>query len=146
MSNYGSIIDNVEQFLDTLPVEAVLLRPNKEIVAGNQAAVEKGLVDGVRCHKGWVNLDNPCPWCLASQTIISGKVVDRIVSAGFDENGSVIVVDKDRIIIDAHWYPVAKDLYIHFVGLCCKEPELREEAYQNIKTFLEKGISRSVLF
>ena len=138
LSKYGSVIENVEYFIDSLPVEAVLLRPGKEVVAGNQASVEKGLINGIKCHKGWVNLDNPCPWCLADKTIKSGKVVDHVVCAGFDENGSMIVVEKDGIIIDAHWYPVAKDLYIHFVGVCYAEPELREETYKNIKTFLEE--------
>ncbi|MBT3312616.1 MAG: hypothetical protein HN737_07045 [Desulfobacterales bacterium] len=137
LSKYGSIIEDIELFIDALPVEAVLLSPGKEVVAGNQPAVEKGLIDGVKCHKGWVNLDNPCPWCLAGETIKSGEVVDHIVCAGFDDQGKMIVVEKDGIIIDAHWYPVAKDLYIHFVGICHKEPELREEAYKNIKALLE---------
>ena len=50
------------------------------------------------------------------------------------------VVDTGGIVADAHWYPVAEDLYLHFVGICqpMVSPEQREKVYGAIRTLLEK--------
>ncbi len=138
LTEYGAIIEAVERLLDALPVDAVLLRRDKEIVASNVAAVEKGLVQGVKCHMGWLKIDRPCPWCRAKQALSSGEVVDHMVRAKANEKGEMVVVEEGGIIMDAHWYPIAPDLYIHFVGICHVEPEQRRKTYQDIETFLGK--------
>ena len=138
LTSYGPIIQAVEELLDSLPVDAVLLRRDQEIVASNQSAVEKGLVQGVKCHKGWLNIDRPCPWCHAKKALNSAKVVDHMVRAKGDEKGQMVVVDEGGIIMDAHWYPISPDLYVHFVGICHQEPEQRRKTYRDIETFLGK--------
>mgnify|MGYP001817761274 CR=1 FL=1 len=136
LTAYGTIIGDVERFLDALPVDAVLLRHDKEIVASNESAVGKGLVQGVKCHEGWLHIDRPCPWCHAKKALSSGRPLDHMVRAKADENGEMVVVEEGGIIMDAHWYPVAPDLYIHFVGICHVEPERREKTYREIERFL----------
>ena len=138
LSSYGSIIEAVEQFMDSLPVDAFLNRPDQEIVASNESAVAKGLVQGTKCH-GLVS-EKPCQWCHAGKSLSSGRPVDYIVHVGADENGNMKVVETGGIVADAHWYPVAPDLYIHFVGICqpIVSPEAREETYKNIRILLEK--------
>jgi hypothetical protein len=138
LTGYGPIIEAVEHFLDSLPVDAVLLRRDQEIVASNESAAAKGLVQGVKCHKGWLNIDRPCPWCHAKKALNSGVVVDHMVRAKADENGQMVVVDEGGIIMDAHWYPIAPDLYLHFVGICHVAPEQRRKTYRDIETFLGK--------
>ncbi len=138
LTGYGAIIEAVERFLDALPVDAVLLRHDKEIVASNASAAEKGLVQGVKCHEGWLHIDRPCPWCHAKKALSSGEPVDHMVRAKADENGKLVVVEEGGIIMDAHWYPIAPDLYIHFVGICHVESELRAKTYREIERFLEE--------
>ena len=138
LTGYGAIIESVERLLDALPVDAVLLRHDKEIVASNESAAEKGLVQGVKCHKGWLNIDRPCPWCHAKKALSSGRPLDHMVRAKADENGEMVVVEEGGIIMDAHWYPIAPDLYVHFVGICHVEPEQRRKTYRSIETFLGK--------
>ena len=138
LTEYGSIIGAVEQLLDSLPVDAVLLRRDKEIVASNESAAEKGLVQGVKCHEGWLKIDRPCPWCHAKKALSSGKPLDHMVRAKANENGEMVVVEEGGIIMDAHWYPIAPDLYLHFVGICHVQPEQRRKTYQDIETFLGK--------
>ena len=111
LTGYGAIIEAVERLLDALPVDAVLLRHDKEIVASNESAAEKGLVQGVKCHEGWLNIDRPCPWCHAKKALSSGRPLDHMVRAKADENGEMVVVEEGGIIMDAHWYPIAPDLY-----------------------------------
>jgi len=138
LSSYGPIMEAVEQFLDSLPDDGYLLRPNQEIVASNQWAVNKGLVQGIKCHS--LVSDKPCQWCHAGKALSSGKPVDYIVHVSADENGNMMVVDSGGIVADAHWYPIAPDLYIHFVGICqpMVSDEDREKTYKNIKIFLDQ--------
>jgi hypothetical protein len=136
LTGYGAIIEGVERLLDALPVDAVLLRHDQEIVASNESAAEKGLVQGVKCHEGWLHIDRPCPWCHAKKALSSGKPLDHMVRAKADENGEMVVVEEGGIIMDAHWYPIAPDLYLHFVGICHVEPKLREKTYREIERFL----------
>jgi hypothetical protein len=138
LSSYGLVIDAVEAFMDALPVDCYLNRPDQEIVASNAPAVAKGLVQGVKCHS--LVSDKRCPWCHAAQALRSRKPVDYIVHVGVDENGNMKVVDTGGIVADAHWYPVAADLYVHFVGICqpMVSAEEREGVYGAIRTFLEK--------
>jgi hypothetical protein len=59
-----------------------------------------------------------------------------MVRAKANENGEMVVVEEGGIIMDAHWYPIAPELYIHFVGICHVEPELRAKTYREIERFL----------
>ncbi len=136
LTGYGPIIEAVERLLDALPVDAVLLRHDKEIVASNESAAEKGLVQGVKCHEGWLKIDRPCPWCRAQKALSSGKPLDHMVRAKANENGEMVVVEEGGVIMDAHWYPIAPDLYLHFVGICHVEPALREKTCREIERFL----------
>ncbi len=138
LSSYGPIIEAVEQFMDALPVDGYLNRPNQEIVASNQWAVAKGLVQGTKCHS--LVSENPCQWCHAKKALSLGRPIDYTVHVSADENGNMMVVDTGGIVADAHWYPIAPDLYLHFVGICqpMVSPEAREETYKNIRIFLKK--------
>ena len=136
LSSYGSIIEDVAKFLDSLPVDGFFNRPDQEIVASNEIAVSKGLVQGTKCYQSYS--DKRCPWCEASKALRSGKTIDTIVHIGTDENGNMAVLETGGIVADAHWYPIAPDLYIHFVGICQQMPEVRENVYEEIKTFLDK--------
>jgi hypothetical protein len=138
LSTYGSIIQEVERFVDSLPVDCFLNRPDQEIVASNESAVSKGLVQGTKCHS--LVSDKPCQWCHAAEALRSGKPVDYIVHVGSDEEGNMKVVDTGGIVADAHWYPVSPDLYVHFVGICqpLVSPEARDRTYDEIRSFLEK--------
>ncbi len=138
LSSYGSIIDVAEEFMDALPVDAFLNKPNQEIVASNDLAVSKGLVQGIHCYSPMGT--KPCPWCHSNEALRTGKPVDYIVHIGADENGNMKAVETGGIVSDAHWYPIASDLYIHFVGICLPliSPEDREKAYEGIRIFFEK--------
>jgi hypothetical protein len=59
---------------------------------------------------------------------------------GADDEGNMKVVDSGGIVADAHWYPVAPDLYVHFVGICqpMVSPEDRGRIYDEIRRFLIK--------
>ena len=139
LSSYGpSVIEAVEEFMDALSVDCYLNRPDQEIVASNEPAVAKGLVQGTKCHS--LVSDKPCQWCHAAQALRSGKPVDYIVHVGSDEEGNMKVVDTGGIVADAHWYPIGEDLYLHFVGICqpMVSPEDREKTYGAIRTLLPK--------
>lgn len=89
-------------FLDSLPPVAMLLRPStREIVACNKAGKEVGAVPGKTCFETWGRSDSPCPWCLASKVWIS-RESQHLQTWG---NGR---------FWDAHWVPVAEDLYLHY--------------------------------
>jgi len=137
LSGYGPVIKAVEEFMDSLAVDVFLLRPNQEIVASNESAVAKGLVQGTKCHS--MVSENPCQWCHAAKCLSSGKPIDYIVHVGADENGNMKVVETGGIVADAHWYPIASDLYLHFVGICqpMVSPEAREETYKSIRKLFE---------
>ena len=138
LSSYGVVIEAVEEFMDALPVDCYLNRPDQEIVASNAPAVAKGLVQGTKCHS--LVSDKPFQWCHAAEALRTGKPVDYIVHVGADENGNMKVVDTGGIVADAHWYPIAEDLYLHFVGICqaMVSPEERAKVYDAIRTLLGK--------
>jgi PAS domain S-box-containing protein len=88
--------------LDNLPCVALLLRPEtREIVASNQAAVKVGAVPGTQCFATWGQRDAPCPWCLAPTLWKTGEPQH-------------LEVEADGVHWDAHWIPVAPDLYLHY--------------------------------
>lgn len=87
--------------LDALPTVAVLLRPNREIVASNKAGVKAGAVPGTRCFETWGHRREPCPWCLAPVALATGKAQHLEVEA----------LGK---VWDEHWIPMGSDLYLHF--------------------------------
>jgi hypothetical protein len=138
LTAYGPIIEACEQLLDSLPVDGMMLKSDQEIVATNASAVEKGLVQGMKCYEGWPTVKKRCVWCRAKKALKSDKVVDYMVRAMPNENGEMVEVDAGGFIMDAHWYPIAPDLYIHFVGICHLEPEQRAKSYEEIEIFLGK--------
>jgi len=88
--------------LDSLPCVALLLRPHtREIVASNRAAYEIGSSPGTRCFSTWGKRKEPCPWCLAPVVWEKGEAQHQIV-------------ETPETVWDAHWIPVAQDLYMHF--------------------------------
>ena len=88
--------------LDSLPCVALLLRPHtREIVASNRAGREIGAIPGAKCFSTWGTRKDPCPWCLA-------PVV-------WEKDGAQHqIVETPETVWDAHWIPVAQDLYMHF--------------------------------
>ncbi len=138
LSSYGSIIEDIEKLIDSLPVDAVLIRKGHDVVASNQLAIDKGVVPDIKCYKAWLNIDIPCDWCHAGEAMATNKVVDYIVHAGVDESGRVIDLDTGGIVSDSHWIPVASDLYIHFSGINLTDPETQKKAIADISSFLEK--------
>lgn len=138
LTAYGPIIEASERLLDSLPVDGMMLKRDQEIVATNAASAKKGLVQGMKCYEGWPTVKKMCVWCRAKQALSSGKVIDYMVRAMPNEEGEMVIVNEGGFIMDAHWYPIAPDLYIHFVGVCHLEPEQRAKLYEEIETFLGK--------
>ena len=88
--------------LDNFPCVALLLRPQtREIVASNAAAVAAGAVPGTTCFGTWGQSGEPCPWCLAPAVWATG------------EERHMEVEGLGRFW-DAHWIPIAEDLYMHY--------------------------------
>ncbi|MBI5572493.1 MAG: PAS domain S-box protein [Desulfomonile tiedjei] len=91
-----------EILLDSMPCVALLLRPHtREIVASNKAARQVGAVVGARCFSTWAQRSDPCPWCLAPKLWETGEAQHQEVEAL-------------GIVFDAHWIPIAPDLYMHY--------------------------------
>jgi PAS domain S-box-containing protein len=88
--------------LDAFPCVAFLLRPeSREIVASNAAAVKVGALPGTHCYSTWGQRQDPCPWCLAPTLWGTGEAQH-------------LEVEALGITWDAHWIPIAEDLYMHF--------------------------------
>jgi PAS domain S-box-containing protein len=88
--------------LDAFPCPALLLRPaTREIVASNRAAAAVGAVAGATCFGTWGQREAPCPWCLAPAAWESGRAQH-------------LEVEASGTVWDAHWIPVADDLYMHY--------------------------------
>jgi len=88
--------------LDAFPCVALLLRPQtREIIASNNAAVKVGALPGAHCFSTWGQRQDPCPWCLAPALWATG-------------DAQHLEVEALGIFWDAHWIPVAEDLYMHF--------------------------------
>jgi PAS domain S-box-containing protein len=88
--------------LDAFPCVALLLRPRtREIVAANAEAVKAGAFPGTKCFRTWGQRQDPCPWCLAPALWATGEAQHSEVEAS-------------GIAWEAHWIPVAEDLYMHF--------------------------------
>ena len=88
--------------LDAFPCVALLLRPfTREIVAANAEAVKAGALPGTKCFSTWGQRQDPCPWCLAPALWATGEAQH-------------LEVEAQGIAWDAHWIPVAEDLYMHF--------------------------------
>ena len=138
LTAYGPIIEASERLLDSLPVDGMMLKRDQEIVATNAASAEKGLVQGMKCYEGWPTVKKMCQWCRAKKALKSGKVLDYMVRAMPNEEGEMVIVKEGGFIMDAHWYPIAPDLYIHFAGICHVEPERRAKIYEEIEVFLRK--------
>ena len=88
--------------LDAFPCVALLLRPGtREIVAANAEAVKAGAFPGTKCFRTWGQRQDPCPWCLAPALWATGEAQH-------------LEVEASGIAWEAHWIPVAEDLYMHF--------------------------------
>ena len=91
-----------QMLLDAFPCIALLLRPQtREIIAMNQAAAAVGCALGQTCFATWPKSEQPCPWCLAPKLWESGRE-QHLEVEGLD------------VVWDAHWIPVADDLYLHY--------------------------------
>jgi len=91
-----------QTLLDAFPCVALLLRPQtREIIASNNAAVKVGALPGTHCFSTWGQRQDPCPWCLAPALWATGEAQH-------------LEVESLGIFWDAHWIPVAEDLYMHF--------------------------------
>jgi hypothetical protein len=138
LTAYGPIIEASERLLDSLPVDGMILKHDQEIVAVNAKAAEKGLVQGMKCYEGWPTVKKMCQWCRAKKALKSGKVIDYMVRAMPNEEGEMVIVNEGGFIMDAHWYPIAPDLYVHFAGVCHVAPEQRAKIFEEIEIFLRK--------
>jgi hypothetical protein len=50
----------------------------------------------------------------------------------------MVIVNEGGFIMEAHWYPIAPDLYVHFAGVCHVAPEQRAKIFEEIEIFLRK--------
>ena len=91
-----------QAFIDAIPDIAILARPNNEVVLANKAAAKAGAIVGEKCFKTWGQESGPCDWCLAPDSLDSGKTL----TVDHEENGKTWEV---------MWIPIQKDLYLHFV-------------------------------
>ncbi len=112
-----------QAFIDAIPDIAFLARPNNEIVLANKAAIKSGAIVGEKCFKTWRQESEPCDWCLAPDSLDSGKTL----TADHEENGKTW---------EMMWIPIQKDLYLHLViDLTEKrEREARAQLAKHIKT------------
>lgn len=92
---------HIQQLLDALPCFALLLTPQREIVALNKVARELGGDIGLRCFETLGKGEKPCPWCEAPNMLESGEF-KNIKTWGLG------------IYWDTYWIPLEKDLYLHF--------------------------------
>jgi len=101
--------------LDAFPCVALLLRPQtREIIASNAAAVKVGAIPGTHCFIAWGQRQDPCPWCLAPALWATGEAKH-------------LEVEALGIFWDAHWIPVAENLYMHFAFDITERKRAEEE-------------------
>lgn len=101
-------------FLDALPCVALVLGPNREVVACNAQGAAAGATPGKRCFATWGQRDDPCPWCRAPLALSSQKAQH-------------IVVEALGIVWDAHWIPLGDDLYFHYAFDITKQQKADQE-------------------
>ena len=110
-----------QAFIDAIPDIAILARPNNEVVLANKAAVKAGAIVGEKCFKTWGQESGPYDWCLAPDTLESGKTL----TVDHEENGKTW---------ELMWIPIQKELYLHFVI------DLTEKREREAKVQLAKHI------
>lgn len=112
-------------FLDSLPMLAMLVRPyTREIVASNRAGEKVGAVPGRICYETWGQRDSPCPWCSAPKMWVTGEAQHR-QSCGVERHW------------DAHWIPVADDLYLHYATDATEEKLAEEKLRKSERRLVE---------
>jgi PAS domain S-box-containing protein len=102
--------DNLKQeaamqkiLLDNLPCIAMILKKKtREIVASNKNAKEIGAVPGKTCYRTCVQLDDPCPFCLAPQVWATNEPCQ-------------IEVEYRGKHFQSRWVPLTEDLYLHYI-------------------------------
>jgi len=120
-----------QTLLDAFPCVALLLRPQtREIIASNAAAVKIGAVPGRHCFSTWGQRQEPCPWCLAPAAWATGEACQSEVEAL-------------GIFWEAHWIPVANDLYMHF-AMDITDRKKSEERFQQTLESLRKAVGATV--
>ena len=91
-----------ELFMESMPCFAFLAKYDHIIVAINQAGMEMGGKEGVKCYSSKMTpFDKPCWWCLLPQLIETGE---RQYWEGYAVG----------IHWEAHWVPIDDDLYLHY--------------------------------
>lgn len=110
--------------LDAFPCIALLLRPStREIVASNKAAMKVGAVPGKKCYATWGQSPEPCPWCLATKVWKTNEAQN-------------LEIEALGVVWDAHWIPVAPDLYMHF-AFDITERKLFQEELTKLKQAID---------
>jgi len=121
--------------LDHFPGVVLLLRTTtREVVASNQAGIDVGAVCGSKCFETWGQGQDPCPWCLAEDLWATGKEQH-------------VVIEGDGKVFEAHWVPVADDLYMHY-AFDITERKRAEQKLQEKEQLIQQalGVSNSFTF
>ena len=130
-----SLIENNrlnQMLLDAMPCVALLMRPkSREIVALNKMAIEAGAVIGKTCFQTWARSQTPCPWCLAPETWATGQAKH-------------LTVEHGGIWWDAHWLPIAEDLFMHYAFDVTKE-KIAEQAILESEERLKAALNAAEL-
>ncbi|MGD0231216.1 MAG: transporter substrate-binding domain-containing protein, partial [Syntrophorhabdales bacterium] len=119
--------------LDHFPGVVLLLRTTtREVIASNQAGINVGAVCGSKCFETWGQNQDPCPWCLAPDLWATGKEQHVVLEAG-------------EKVMEAHWAPVADDLYMHY-AFDITERKRAEEKLQEKERVIQQALSISRSF
>jgi len=114
--------------LDAMPCVAFLLRAGtREVVASNEAARAVNAIPGTTCFGAWVHRSTPCPWCLAPEVWATGQARH-------------LIVEYEGVVWDAHWLPIAGDLYMHY-AFDITERKRAEEAYRSLVDHSLQGLA-----
>lgn len=104
--------------LDAMPCVAILLKlTTREIVACNESARQVGCVVGSTCYGAWRKHDAPCPWCMAPEAWTTGQ----------PQRQEIRYLD---FVYDAHWIPLADDMYLHCVFDITDRKRAEDELHQ----------------
>lgn len=121
--------DRARIFMDAFPCVAMLLKSGtREIIALNQAAKNAGARLGSTCYESWPKFKKACGFCRAPEAWKTGK-------------SQASHVDAIGTSWEAHWVPVGKDLYFHYVLDVTKAEKAEDELRSQRKALGEKNIA-----